>query len=141
MPRGGSIEGSRLAIIDLPAPGGPTIRILWPPAQATSKARFTVSCPLTSEKSKSNFSASAAKISRVLMRVGSCTPLPSIISMASPSVRTPYTSTRLTTAASVTLASGTMSRLKPISRALTAIGSAPRTGSTDPSRLSSPVIM
>ena len=35
---GGRIEGSRLAASDLPAPGGPTISRLWPPAAATSSA-------------------------------------------------------------------------------------------------------
>ncbi len=38
-------------IMDLPAPGGPTIRMLCPPAAATSSARLTFSCPLTSAKS------------------------------------------------------------------------------------------
>ena len=40
---GGRIEGKRFAIIDLPEPGGPTIIRLWPPAAATSNARFTLS--------------------------------------------------------------------------------------------------
>ena len=35
---GGRIEGRRLAASDLPAPGGPTINRLWPPAAATSSA-------------------------------------------------------------------------------------------------------
>ena len=35
---GGRIEGRRLAASDLPAPGGPTISRLWPPAAATSSA-------------------------------------------------------------------------------------------------------
>ena len=37
--------------------------MLWPPAAATSSARFTFSCPLTSEKSISYLFASLAKIS------------------------------------------------------------------------------
>ena len=52
---GGSIEGRRFAIIDLPLPGGPIIMRLWPPAAATSMARFTFSCPRTSLKSSSKF--------------------------------------------------------------------------------------
>jgi hypothetical protein len=40
---GGRIDGSRLASIDFPAPGGPTISMWWPPAAATSSARFAVS--------------------------------------------------------------------------------------------------
>ena len=34
------MDGIRLASIVLPVPGGPTIRTLWPPATATSMARF-----------------------------------------------------------------------------------------------------
>ena len=45
--RGGRMEGRRLAIIDLPLPGAPTIIKLCPPAAATSSALFTFSCPLT----------------------------------------------------------------------------------------------
>ena len=48
---GGRIEGSRRASIDLPAPGGPIIRRLCPPAAATSSARLAVSWPLMSFKS------------------------------------------------------------------------------------------
>ena len=47
----GSMPGRRLLIMLLPAPGGPTSRILCPPAAAISMARLTFSCPLTSEKS------------------------------------------------------------------------------------------
>ena len=43
--RGGRMEGRRLAIIDLPLPGAPTIIKLCPPAAATSSALFTFSCP------------------------------------------------------------------------------------------------
>jgi hypothetical protein len=48
---GGQMPGMRLASIDLPLPGGPIISTLWPPATATSMARFTCSCPFTSAKS------------------------------------------------------------------------------------------
>ena len=48
---GGRMPGSRLAIIVLPAPGGPIIRMLWPPAAATSSARRASPWPRTSEKS------------------------------------------------------------------------------------------
>ena len=37
---GGSRPGRRAASIDLPAPGGPTISRLWPPAAAISSARL-----------------------------------------------------------------------------------------------------
>ena len=41
----------RLASMVLPEPGGPIIRMLCPPAQATSSARLAVCCPRTSLKS------------------------------------------------------------------------------------------
>ena len=47
----GRMEGRRLASMDFPAPGEPMSRILWPPAAAISRARFTFSWPTTSEKS------------------------------------------------------------------------------------------
>ena len=37
---GGKMVGMRLASMVLPAPGGPISKMLWPPAQATSSARF-----------------------------------------------------------------------------------------------------
>jgi hypothetical protein len=55
---GGRIEGSRAASIDLPAPGGPIIRRLWPPAAATSSARLALSWPLMSIRSSNEPSAS-----------------------------------------------------------------------------------
>ena len=45
------MPGSRAASIDLPAPGGPTISRLWPPAAAISSARLAFSWPLTSRRS------------------------------------------------------------------------------------------
>ena len=45
------MEGSALAIMDLPLPGGPIMIRLWPPDAATSRARFTVLWPFTSAKS------------------------------------------------------------------------------------------
>ena len=48
---GGRIDGNRAASIDLPAPGGPTMSRLWPPAAATSSARLALSWPLMSARS------------------------------------------------------------------------------------------
>src|SRR5712672_533931 len=48
---GGRIPGMRAASIDLPEPGGPIIKRLWPPAAAISSARFALSWPLTSLRS------------------------------------------------------------------------------------------
>ena len=45
------MPGSARAISVLPAPGGPTMITLCPPAAATSIARLTCSCPRTSCKS------------------------------------------------------------------------------------------
>ena len=52
----GRIDGSRLASMLLPDPGGPTSSRLWPPAAAISRARLAFSCPLTSAKSGSGVS-------------------------------------------------------------------------------------
>ena len=49
---GGRIPGSRRASIVLPAPGGPTIRRLWPPAAAISSARRASAWPRTSARSR-----------------------------------------------------------------------------------------
>jgi signal transduction histidine kinase len=44
-------DGAEAGIIDLPAPGGPTNRILCAPAAAISSARLACSCPRTSRRS------------------------------------------------------------------------------------------
>ena len=48
---GGSRPGSRRASIVLPAPGGPIMRRLCPPADAISSARRAPACPRTSPRS------------------------------------------------------------------------------------------
>ena len=48
---GGSKPGRRCASMDLPAPGGPIIKRLWPPAAVISSARLALSWPFTSFKS------------------------------------------------------------------------------------------
>jgi hypothetical protein len=50
--KGGKIPAKRAASMDLPAPGGPIISMLWPPAAATSNARLAVSWPRMSNISK-----------------------------------------------------------------------------------------
>ncbi len=69
---GGRIVGSRAASIDLPAPGGPTISRLCPPAAATSSARLALSWPLMSARSTGTPSTS-----RIfgLGRLSTCVPL------------------------------------------------------------------
>ena len=49
--RSGRMPGSRRANMVLPAPGGPIMSRLWPPAAATSRARLACSWPRTSLKS------------------------------------------------------------------------------------------
>ena len=49
--RGGRMDGRRRAASDLPAPGGPTIRRLWPPAAAISSASRRYGWPRRSERS------------------------------------------------------------------------------------------
>ena len=50
---GGMIVAMRFESIDLPEPGGPIMRMLCPPATATSTARLTCAWPFTSAKSTS----------------------------------------------------------------------------------------
>ena len=47
------MPATRRAIIVFPAPGGPAISALWPPAAATSSARRAMIWPWTSAKSPS----------------------------------------------------------------------------------------
>ena len=49
----GRIVTMRWASMVLPEPGGPTMMRLWPPAEATSRARLAWLCPRTSIKSTS----------------------------------------------------------------------------------------
>ena len=67
---GARIDGSRLASIVLPEPGGPIIRMLWLPAAATSSARLAVCCPRTSLKSTAKCCSSPSS-SSVDTRYGS----------------------------------------------------------------------
>ena len=60
---GGRMVGMRFASIVLPEPGGPIMRMLCPPALATSRARLAVCCPRTSEKSTPNLRASLSVVS------------------------------------------------------------------------------
>ena len=69
---GGRIEGSRCASIDLPAPGGPIISRLWPPAAAISSARLALSWPLMSRRSGRPSPAGAIAGSG---RASTCVPL------------------------------------------------------------------
>src|SRR3989442_1235644 len=58
---GGRMVGMRLASMVLPAPGGPMKMMLWPPAQATSRARLAACWPRTSRRSTKYWAASAGR--------------------------------------------------------------------------------
>ena len=136
----GRIPGSLLASMLLPEPGGPIINTLWFPAAAISRARLTVSCPFTSEKSTEpgfpiRFLGSVGGVSSN----GGGSTLPSITSAASRRSRTGTILTPSTAFASNAFTEGTMSPLVLRSRANREIANAPRTGRTSPSKASSPI--
>ena len=131
----GSIPGRRFAIMDLPAPGGPTIRILCPPAAAISSARLTFSCPLTSEKS----GICSISVSSAGAAAGSILTSPRIRRSSSSTFFTGYTLIPSANAASAALSAGTNSFFTPQRAAAMAIGSAPYTGRSSPLRDSSPM--
>src|SRR3712207_9189686 len=56
----GKMPGRQAASSDLPAPGGPLIKRLCPPAAAISSARLAVSCPFTWLRSGPGPSGSAS---------------------------------------------------------------------------------
>ena len=129
--------GILLASIVFPAPGGPTIRILCPPAAAISMALFACSCPLTSEKSIEK-SRESLKILFMSVMAGGIFLFPFKNSTTSASVFTGIISILFTMAASAAFSSG---RIMPdifFSLPATAMGRAPLTGLTLPSRESSP---
>ena len=117
----GSMPGRRFAIIDLPAPGGPTMRILCPPAAAISKARLTFSCPLTSAKSGSGRTSSPG----LGGCAGSIFSSPRRWRSSSRTFFTGYTVIFSAKAASSAFSAGTNSSRTPSRAAASAIGSVP----------------
>ena len=108
---GGRMPGSRRATIVLPAPGGPAISRLWPPAAAISSARFASACPRTSRHV-----GQLAAVRELEPRAAWPARAPSgrgAGPRAAPGWRTPSTSTPLASAASPALASGTIIRRYP----------------------------
>src|SRR5712664_797181 len=134
---GGRIVGMRFASMVFPAPGGPINKMLCPPAQATSSARFADCCPCTSRKS-TEYCAASESICRASTFTGVNDSGEFTRSTACGSDFTANTSTPSTTAASFAFASGTASAFNPNSRAASAADSAPRTERTLPSSDSSP---
>ena len=127
------MPGKRLASIVFPAPGGPDIRRLCPPAAAILSARFASAWPRTSLRSgwePGRGRRDAAAGTGVLS--------PRRMPISSSRVPTPATSMPGTADASSSFPSGTKSRVLPSARQLMASAIAPRTGRTDPSSPSSP---
>ena len=136
----GGEEGYRVSLRPMPGKSAETVHrtsMLCPPAAATSRARLTCSCPLTSQKSCSSpptcwRSVSGSAVTGVPASTSSSR------TTTSASVRTPKTLTSPTIAASWAFASGTTKKGRLSDRALTAIGRTPATGLTAPSKANSP---
>src|SRR5213594_3627917 len=111
----GRMVGSRRASIVFPDPGGPIIRMLCPPAAATSSARLACACPFTSAKSTSSFARSANSAARSTCASGSV-PRPSRKSASSERFAAPSTRTPETTPASGRLSRGSTSASSPAAR-------------------------
>jgi hypothetical protein len=130
---GGRIDGKRAASIDLPAPGGPTMSRLWPPAAATSSARLALSCPLMSARS-----SAGSVVSRIFGcgRDSTWVPLKWLASWISEPAAT-ISISGLAQAASGPHLAG---QIRPSPRALAPIaaGNTPATGAIEPSSPSSP---
>ena len=132
---GGRIPAIHFAVMDFPLPGGPIMRMLWPPATAISAARFTFSCPRMSAKSGNASTGSSSSSSSVYF-FDTCSPLSA--DTASPRFSTPITSMPLTNAPSAIFSAGTMQRDSPAAFAAMTMGRMPGTFLTFPSRLNSP---
>ena len=133
---GGRIVGSRRASMVLPVPGGPTMKTLWPPAAATSRARLACACPWTSEKSAS--CPGTWPIQRDTSTSTRSSPPSRNPSTTWARLSAGWTANPWTTAASSAFSRGTHTASTPRLRASMAMGSTPRTGRTDPSSESSP---
>ena len=103
---GGQIVGTRLASIVLPLPGGPSIRMLWLPAAATTIARLAISWPRTSAKS-SSYLESSWNSSPIRDGAGSIGSVPAKKPTAWARLATGMASISSTTAASAALSAGT----------------------------------
>jgi len=133
---GGRIPANRLASIDLPEPGGPIIRTLWPPAAATSSARLAVAWPRTSRKSGIDPSAGDAAAGAGT-NAWNWSGLPRYVT-TSARCRMPNTRMPSVTPASAALSAGTTTFRMPRLRAQAAMDSTPRTARSVPSSDSSP---
>ena len=108
----GRMEGMRFAMSDFPEPGGPMSSRLCPPAAATSTARRTPSCPLTSVKSGCSPKPAKANGS-VTVGKGAKPGSPDKNRSAASSVSTGTASTPSMSAASCAATRGRMTPLRP----------------------------
>ena len=122
-----------------PAPGGPVMRMEWPPAAATSRARRAAPCPRTSARSGPTAPALAARTASTSRRGRSLGTRPSSRLTAARRVAGPSTSSPGTSPASAAFPRGTTSRRQPARAACSAMASAPATGRSEPSSASSPI--
>ena len=134
----GSSPGMRDASIVFPAPGGPLIRMLWPPAAATTSASTAERCPTTSTRSATVSSCGGSSAAAF----GSCSITSTSAPWAratSPSDTAATTSTPDTISASSRHAHGTTTRSKPAAAAASTAGRTPGIGRSRPSSPSSPM--
>ena len=130
----GRIVGSRRASIVLPAPGDPTIRRLWPPAAATSRARRACVCPRTSDRS----TVAAAGTSSTGVTASTGDHVPRRKRTASANVSAPTTRSPSTCAASTAFAAGTTIPSSPALAAAIATVRMPGVDSSSPFNETSP---
>ena len=136
---GGMMVPMRFASMDLPEPGGPIIRRLWPPATATSMARFAFCWPFTSAKSIS-YLRCASNSAVIFSRTGRERTLPGEELEGLAQILDAIDVEAIDDAASRAFASGTMRAFFPARRAAMATGSTPLTGRTAPLSASSPTM-
>ena len=130
--RSGKMPGRHAASSDLPAPGGPTISRLCPPAAAISSARLAVSCPFTCLRSGPATGGSAFPAAG-----GAIWPVPFRWLTSANKSGAATTSMRPAHAASGPCAAGQISP-RSSSEAWSAASNTPGAGAIRPSRPSSP---
>jgi len=131
---GGSRPGRRCASMDLPEPGGPSMRIEWAPAAAISSARLACGWPRTSPRSGAASGGTGLRVTRCGASSPSCSAAHSAPRWCE--TRISAEEARL---ASARLAVGS-SRRCPAATAFSAADKAPCTGRISPDNDSSPRI-
>ena len=129
------MPGSRCASIDLPVPGGPVIKRLWPPAAAISNAIRAVCCPLTSAKSGSTAFSDGLK--DTADSAGGSISIPFKCAATCPNDTAPNAPTPFKAAACAAFSAGN-TKARPALIPCQAIANAPRTGLSRPDNANSP---